>query len=87
MATTTASKMIEVLRQLFAAYGLPQQIVTDNGPQFVSEANGEVERFVQTFKRSNEGWEVRWPYNFSSTAKISALVSIYTTLHYKCAAM
>ena len=36
MTSTTTMKMIEVLRRIFAAYGLPQQIVSDNGPQFVS---------------------------------------------------
>ena len=46
MSTTTASKTIDVLRQIFAAYGLPEQVVTDNGPQFVAE------EFVQ-FLKSN----------------------------------
>ena len=36
MSTTTVSKTIEVLRVMFAAYGLPEQIVLDNGPQFIS---------------------------------------------------
>ena len=36
MSTTTAPKTIEVLRQLFCKYGLPDQIVSDNGPQFIS---------------------------------------------------
>ena len=37
MSSTTTTKTLEVLRQMFAAYGLPEQIVTDNGPQFTSE--------------------------------------------------
>ena len=37
LRVTTAAKTIEVLRQLFSAYGLPEQLVTDNGPQFTSE--------------------------------------------------
>jgi len=37
MKETTAAKTIDVLRTIFAAYGLPEQVVTDNGPQFVSE--------------------------------------------------
>ena len=37
MPSTTTSKTIEVLRQLFSTYGLPDQIVSDNGPQFTSE--------------------------------------------------
>ena len=36
MSTTTVSKAIDILRQMFAAYGLPYQIVSDNGPHFTS---------------------------------------------------
>ena len=36
MSTTTANKTIDVLRSLFARYWLPQDVVTDNGPQFTS---------------------------------------------------
>ena len=34
MTSTTSAKTIAALRHLFAAYGLPEQVVTDNGPQF-----------------------------------------------------
>ena len=37
MSTTTTFKTIVTLREMFARYGLPKQIVTDNGPQFISE--------------------------------------------------
>ena len=36
MTTTTVAKTIVVLRHQFASYGLPEQIVSDNGPQFSS---------------------------------------------------
>ena len=74
MKSTTASSTIRVLRSLFSKYGLPHEVVSDNGPQFVAEefaeflkkngikhiksavkhpaSNGEVERFVQTFKKA-----------------------------------
>jgi len=35
--STTAEKTIEAMRPFFARYGLPEQVVSDNGPQFVSE--------------------------------------------------
>ena len=40
MTSTTASKTVEELHKLFSSFGLPEQIVTDNGPYFVSEEFG-----------------------------------------------
>ena len=36
-STTTASQTIKELRLIFAIFGLPEQILTDNGPQFLSD--------------------------------------------------
>ncbi|KFD54652.1 hypothetical protein M513_04352 [Trichuris suis] len=37
MKSTTSTCVIKRLRQLFATFGLPRSIVSDNGPQFVSQ--------------------------------------------------
>ena len=37
LQSTTVEKTIDELRQLFATYGIPEQIVSDNGSQFTSE--------------------------------------------------
>ena len=37
MLSTTADQTINVLREPFARFGIPQQLVSDNGPQFVSK--------------------------------------------------
>ena len=37
MKETTATKTIENLHVIFGRFGLPEQVVTDNSPQFVSE--------------------------------------------------
>ena len=36
MPSTTAQKTVDMLRHVFATFGLPQQLVLDNGPQFVA---------------------------------------------------
>ena len=37
MNFTTSRQTIPVVRNLFALYGLPEQLVSDNGPQFISD--------------------------------------------------
>jgi hypothetical protein len=40
---TTANNTIDALHSLFARFGLPEQVVSDNGPQFVSD---EISQFL-----------------------------------------
>ncbi|KAJ8356082.1 hypothetical protein SKAU_G00188760 [Synaphobranchus kaupii] len=44
MRATTAEKTIERLGEVFSRFGFPEQLVSDNGPQFVSQ---EFERFLE----------------------------------------
>ena len=45
MSSTTAGRTISILRELFVRFGIPQQLVSNNGPQFVSE---EFKQFIIT---------------------------------------
>ena len=45
VSSTTASATIRALRFLFATHGLPEVIVSDNGPQFVSQ---EMKEFLKS---------------------------------------
>ena len=41
MSSTTAQHTIEALRSIFSHFGLPEQLVSDNGPQFTSDEFAE----------------------------------------------
>lgn len=44
MSSTTSTKTVDVLREMFARYGIPRELTSDNGPQLVSE---EFETFLK----------------------------------------
>ena len=74
MKSTTASALIRILQSIFARFGYPDEIISDQGPPYDSKefseftkqhdilhnpsspqyarSNGQVERGVQTLKRS-----------------------------------
>ena len=60
ISSTTVSKTMDVLRQMFATYGLPDLIVSDNGPQFISAD-------LATFTKMNRIKHIRSaPYHTAS---------------------
>ena len=71
MSTTTTEKTLDVLRSMFARYGIPEQLVMDNGPQFTAsefelcmKANG-----VKHIKTS--------PYHPSSNGEAERFVQVF----------
>ena len=69
ISSTTATKIIDVLRHLFAAYRLPEQLVSDNGPQFVSE---EFATFMKKVKHIRVA-----PYHPASNGAVERLVQTF----------
>ena len=45
LATTTLTKVTGALKSVFARHGIPEEAMSDNGPQFVSE---EMKEFAYT---------------------------------------
>ena len=71
MTQTTTTKTIALLRQLIATYGLPEQIVSDNGPQFISEEFRE-------FTRGNGIRHIRCaPYHPASNGLVERFVRTF----------
>ena len=71
MQTTASTATIHELRPLFASYGLPEQLVSDNGPQFVSDE-------FQVFLKSNQVKHIRSaPYHPSSNGLAERFVRTF----------
>ena len=71
MSQTTTTKTIDVLRHLFAKYGLPQHLVSDNGPQFTSE------EFTQFLKNSGVRHTKSPPYHPATNGAVERLVRTF----------
>ena len=70
---------INVLMVLFSRYGLPEQIVSDNGPQFCSEEfacfmkeNGIKHIFCSPYHPSSNGLAERFVQTFKRAMKASS---------------
>ena len=71
MPSTTAQKTVDELRKLFSAYGLPEQLVSDNGPQFVAQEFG-------IFLKENGVKHIRCsPYHPSSNGAAERFVQTF----------
>ena len=71
MTQTTTSKTVSLLRHLFAKYGLPEQVVSDNGPQFISD------EFAQFMCRNGIRHTRSSPYHPSSNGAVERFVRTF----------
>ena len=78
MSSTTTTNTIVVLRRLFSAYGLPEQMVSDNGPQFTSaefadfcRVNGIKHIRTSPYHPSSNGLAERFVQSFKLAMKKS----------------
>ena len=70
MKSTTASRTVEELRKLFAQHGLPEELVSNNGPQFIAS---EFEEFM----RSNCVKHTKYaPFHPASNGQVERVVQI-----------
>ena len=46
LTTTTSSSSVKYLKTFFAKFGIPTKLVTDNGPQLISQ---EMKEFAQSY--------------------------------------
>ena len=70
----TSSAVIEFLKEQFSRHGIPDALVTDNGPQFTS----------QEFKQFTHSWEFvhvsSSPHHHKSNGKVEAAVKVTKSL-------
>ena len=71
MPQTTAVRTIAALRYLFSVHGLPEEIVSDNGPQFVSS---EFEEFT---KKNGIRHTLSSPYHPASNGEAERFVRTF----------
>ena len=78
MPSVTASKTIDELRKLFAAHGYPEQVVTNNGPQFIADEfslflkqNGIKHLKCSPYHPSSDGAVERLVQSFKKSLKAS----------------
>ena len=76
MSSTSTDSTIAILRHVFVAYGLPQQLVSDNGPQFASsefaqflKANGVKHIRCAPYHPSSNGLAERFVKTFKQAMK------------------
>jgi len=76
MTSTSAEQTVMALQQLFTNYGLPQQIVSDNGPQFTAvdfqqflKKNGVKHIRITPYHPSSNGLAVRFVRTFKQAMK------------------
>ena len=70
MTSTSAESTIDQLRVWFAAYGLPEEVVSDNGPQFIAS------EFVDFLKQNGVKQTLIPPYHPSSNGAAERMVHI-----------
>ena len=71
MSTTTTAATLKALRDMFAQHGLPEQMVSDNGPQFVSDE-------FATFAKKNGIRHIRCaPYHPASNGLAERFVQTF----------
>ena len=57
-ANTTTKAIVGQLRAIFAEHGIPEKLVTDNGPQFAGE---EFQNFCESYEFDNVTSSPRYP--------------------------
>ena len=78
MVNTSASRTITALRQISSRFGLPKQVVSDNGPQFTSEEfssfmrnNGIRHICISPYHPSSNGMAEQFVQTFKQSMKAS----------------
>ena len=78
LTTTTSSSVIKPMKEMFARYGVPDTVISDNGPQFDS---AEFSRFAKQWNFEHTPSSPRYP---QSNGKVENAVKTVKRLFKKC---
>ncbi|KAK2553575.1 Uncharacterized protein P5673_025066 [Acropora cervicornis] len=78
LTTTTSQSIIKALKEVFARYGIPDIMVSDNGPQFSSA------KFTAFAKTWNFDHKTSSPHHHQSNGKAENAVRTVKRLFRKC---
>ncbi|KAK6029683.1 hypothetical protein OSTOST_04199, partial [Ostertagia ostertagi] len=77
LGSTTVEKTIEKLKDIFSIHGLPEQIVVDNGPQFIAK------EFKEYCRRRSIELVFIPPYHHNSNGEAGRFVKTFKKGYYK----
>ena len=78
MTSTTVSATLDTLCMWFGTHGIPEQLFTDNGPQFTADALKEFTEFAKSiYHTASNGLAERFKSSLNDGQSLTQWISSY----------